>query len=393
MPQAHDKQRLFFDHDSPTRVVFGNNAVDQIGHYVSEWGPKCVLLVTDKHIVEAGHAPRVKRDLEELGVQVVVYDEVHENPTTDDVSACLAVARTAPIDTIIGLGGGSSMDTAKGCNFVLTNGEPMHQYHGVDKAKDPLLPLVAIPTTAGTGSECQSFALIADAKTHMKMACGDPKAAPRVSILDPTLTVTQPRNVTANTGVDALSHAVETAVTTRRNELSLTYSREAFRLIVAHFDVVLEEPDNLESRGQMLLAAAYAGTAIQNSMLGAVHATANPLSAKYDTVHGQAVGVMMPAVVRFNAKDPDTRDLYHDLAVHAGLTEQSDDPATSIDAIVTRITELLQAAGLQTSLHAMGVPKEDIPALADLAATQWTGNFNPRPVKQAEFEKIYCDAM
>ena len=216
------------------------------------------------------------------GVNVTIFDEVKENPTTREVDQCLEVARAVRPQLIIGLGGGSSMDTAKGCNFVLTNGGRMQDYWGVGKATKPMLPLIAVPTTAGTGSECQSFALIADEKTHQKMACGDPKAAPRVAILDPLLTVTQPRQVAACTGIDAIAHAVETAVTKKRNELSWLYSREAFRLMTANFDCVFEQPDNLEARAAMQLGAAYAGTAIENSMLGAAHSAANPLTARFE---------------------------------------------------------------------------------------------------------------
>ena len=196
------------------------------------------LLVTDPGIVAAGHVERARRGLDAAGVSVTIFDRVKENPTTREVDECLEVARAVRPDLIIGLGGGSSMDTAKGCNFILTNGGRMQDYWGVGKATKPMLPLIAVPTTAGTGSECQSFALIADEETHQKMACGDPKAAPRVAILDPLLTVTQPRQVAACTGIDAVAHAVETAVTKKRNELSWLYSREAFRLTAGNLDRV-----------------------------------------------------------------------------------------------------------------------------------------------------------
>src|SRR2546427_274617 len=222
---------------------------------------------------------------------------------TRDVDRCLEVAKSAGIDTIVGLGGGSSMDTAKGCNFLLTNGGRVQDYWGVGKAGRPMLPFIAIPTTAGTGSECQSAALIADEHTHQKMACLDPKAAARVALLDPALTVSQPPLVTAHTGIDAIAHAVETAVTKRRNGLSLMFSHESFKLTVPSFPWVLSNPKDIQARGRMLLGAALAGTAIENSMLGAVHAAANPLTAHYGIVHGEAVGILLPHVVRFNAKD------------------------------------------------------------------------------------------
>ena len=298
-----------FDFQPRTRVIFGAGAVDRVGELARAIGTNA-LLVTDPGIVAAGHVERARRSLDAAGVSVTIFDRVRENPTTREVDQCLEVARAVRPELIIGLGGGSSMDTAKGCNFILTNGGRMQDYWGVGKATKPMLPLIAVPTTAGTGSECQSFALIADEKTHQKMACGDPKAAPRVAILDPLLTVTQPRQVAACTGIDAVAHAVETAVTKKRNELSWLYSREAFRLTAANLDRVFQQPDNLEARAAMQLGAAYAGTAIENSMLGAAHSAANPLTAHFGIIHGQAVGIMLPHVVRFNAQQPDVgRDL------------------------------------------------------------------------------------
>src|SRR5438128_933298 len=209
-----------FDSYPRTRVVFGLHSVDRLGELARELEAGRILLVTDAGIEAAGHVERACQALNGAGLDVVVYDRARENPTTGDVDACLEVARSPGIDTFIGLGGGSSMDTAKGCNFLLPNGGRMQDYWGIGKAIRPMLPMIAVPTTAGTGSECQSFALIADETTHQKMACGDPQAAPRVALLDPMLTLSQPRPVTACTGLDAIAHALETAVTRRRNELS-----------------------------------------------------------------------------------------------------------------------------------------------------------------------------
>src|SRR6267142_372160 len=303
-----------FDYQPRTRIVFGVNVVERAGALASEIGAKKLLLVTDPGIVAAGHAARVRGVLESAGLEVTFYDKARENPTTECVDKCMSVAKSAGVDTIVGLGGGSAMDTAKGCNFLLTNGGRVQDYWGVGKATKEMLPLIAIPTTAGTGSECQSAALIVDEETHQKMACLDPKAAARIAILDPTLTLSQPPRVTACTGIDALAHALETAVTKKRNPLSAMFSREAFRLCVTAFPEVLLAPKNLEARGRMLLGAALAGLAIENSMLGAAHAAANPLTAHYGIVHGQAVGMMLPAVIRFNAEEPAARRSYAELA-------------------------------------------------------------------------------
>ena len=308
-----------FDYQPRTRVVFGVNSIERVGELAKTLAAKRVLLVTDRGIVAAGHAGRVRALLVAAGMHVTCFEQVQENPTTRCVERCVEVARGAAIDTIVGLGGGSSMDTAKGCNFILTNGGQMKDYWGVGRATRPMLPLLAIPTTGGTGSECQSFALITDEQTHQKMACGDPKAAARIALLDPALTVSQPARVTACSGIDALAHALETLVTKPRTPLSLIFSREAFRLIIAGLPRVLASPTDLEARGWMLLGAAWAGTAIENSMLGAAHAAANPLTAHFGVVHGQAVGMMLPHVVRFNAREPAAARAYAEVACAAQL--------------------------------------------------------------------------
>src|SRR5258708_3018188 len=248
-----------FDYTSRTRILFGLNSIDRLGELTRDIGAQRALIVTDPGIVAAGHVNHAVNSLESAGIQSVVFDRVHENPTTRDVDSCLAVAKAESIDCIIGLGGGSSLDTAKGCNFLLTNGGRMQDYWGVGKASKPMLPLIAIPTTAGTGSECQSAALIVDEKTHQKMACLDPKAASRIAILDPALTLSQPPAVTAHAGIDAIAHAVETAVTRTRNPLSLMYSHAAFKLCVKSLPEVLINPRDLEARGKMLLGASLAG--------------------------------------------------------------------------------------------------------------------------------------
>ena len=378
-----------FDYQPRTRLVFGANSVERVGELAAGLFARKVLLVTDPGIAAAGHAGRVLDNLKAAGLTVSLFDRVQENPTTKCVDDCVAVAKAAGIDTLIGLGGGSSMDTAKGCNFLLTNGGQMKDYWGVGKATKPMLPLIAIPTTAGTGSECQSAALIADAVTHQKMACLDPKAAARIAILDPALTVSQPARVTAFTGIDAIAHAVETAVTNKRNPLSLTYSREAFKLCVTSFPRVLAEPKNLTARGEMLLGAALAGIAIENSMLGAAHSAANPLTAHYNIVHGQAVGMMLPLIVRFNAQEPTALRAYAELASSLELARVSEGLNSALEALIARIESLLNLAQMPRSLAECGVRPEKIPLLAEEAARQWTANFNPRPITATDFVALF----
>ena len=362
-----------FSHTPGTRVVFGAGVVSQSGELCRELGGTRVLLVSDAGIVKAGHAGRVKESLESAGLKVTIFSEVHENPTTRDVAACVAAARNGDIDIIVGVGGGSSLDTAKGANFILTNGGEMRDYWGVGKAENEMLPLVAIPTTAGTGSECQSFALIADAETHMKMACGDKKAAANVAILDPELTLTQPRAVTAHTGIDAVTHAVETAVTKKRTDVSAAYSKLAFALLNRGLEEVLNDPSNQAARARMQLGAAYAGTAIENSMLGAAHSAANPLTAHFGTVHGEAVGMMMPHVVAFNSKDAKVAAQYKEF--YSG-------------DLVKRLGELLDCAGMPRSLETP-VDESMIQTLSEEASKQWTAQFNPVSVDADVFAALF----
>ena len=233
------------------------------------------------------------------------------------VEAGRVFAAASGVDSIVAIGGGSSLDCAKGINFVLTNGGSMRDYRGHEKATRPMLPSIGVPTTAGTGSEAQSFAMISDAETHVKMACGDSKAMFRDR--DPRSGADRlaAASLTAVTGIDAMSHAVESFVTTKRTAASDLFAREAWRLLDGTFERVLAEPEDLESRAAMLLGAHYAGMAIEQSMLGATHACANPLTARYGTPHGVAIAVMLPHVVRWNAAV--VGDRYRELMWTAGV--------------------------------------------------------------------------
>ncbi|MBC8136135.1 MAG: iron-containing alcohol dehydrogenase [Fibrella sp.] len=382
-----------FDWHPRTRLIFGAGSLARIGELAHGLGGRNVLVVTDAGIVAAGHVALAVGYLENAGFTVAVFDGVQENPTTSDVDTCVAAARNVGADLLIGLGGGSAIDTAKGANFLLTNGGQMRDYWGTGKATKPMLPTIAVPTTAGTGSECQSFALIADAETHQKMACGDSKAAPRVAILDPLLTVSQPRRVTACTGIDAIAHAVETAVTRRRNPVSWLYSRESFRLLIANFFRVLGTPDDLKARGGMLLGAAYAGLAIENSMLGAAHAAANPLTAHFGIAHGQAVGMMLPHIVRFNAEHSEARESYRELMTFADRLDPDANSEQAVTTLVSCLEDCLLIAGFPSCLSSCDVSESAIPVLAGEAAKQWTATFNPRSATADDFVRLYRGAL
>jgi alcohol dehydrogenase len=289
-----------------------------------------------------------------------------------------AFAAPLDVDSIVALGGGSSLDCAKGINFLLTNGGRMQDFVGYGRARRPLLPSIGVPTTSGTGSEAQSYALISDERTHAKMACGDASAAFRVALLDPELTLSAPRGVTAAAGFDAVAHAVETYVSTRRNPLSEIFSREAWRLLEGSYERSLARAEDVEARASMLLGAHLAGAAIENSMLGAAHACANPLTTRYGAEHGAALAMLLPSVVRWNASE-----------VGARYAELSGRNSSDGEALARRVEEFAEAGGLSRSLSESGVLREDLPALAEDAAGQWTGRFNPRAFDAAGALEVY----
>jgi len=364
-----------FDARPSPRLLFGPGRLAELPDAARSLGATNILLVTDPGILEAGHAQRAVEILEADGFKVTVYGKAHINPSESDIEACRMFAAEVSPDLIIGFGGGSSMDTAKGCNFLLNNGGRMSDYKGYGHAANPMLPFIAVPTTAGTGSECQSFAVVSRDGSHEKIACGDPKALARIAILDPELTISQPPAVANLTALDALSHALETAVCTKRNPISSAYSRESFRLIASSISSILDHKADLEDRSRMLLGAAMAGSAIENSMLGAAHATANPLTALFNIPHGHAVFLMLPHVIRFNYEDKSAAAIYDDFSKYLGQP----------------LLEWLEP--IRHALPALDHRDWRIPELTAAAMPQWTGQFNPRPLSEETITALYHAAL
>jgi alcohol dehydrogenase len=367
-----------FDFHARTRVIFAAGSFGRLGRLAADLGFTRTLLVADPGMVTTGYAAAAAGHLQAAGIHVHTFHDFGENPDAAMVEAGRAFASSLGIDSIVGLGGGSSLDCAKGISFLLTNGGTMADYRGYGRTSHPLLPMIAIPTTAGTGSEAQSYAVISDSTTHMKMACGDPTAAPKIALLDPELTVSAPRRVTAMAGYDAIAHAVETWVTTKRTPISEAFSRRAWELLSGAFERVLGEPSDLDARAAMLAGAHFAGTAIETSMLGAAHACSNPLTARYNLAHGHALSILLPIVVRWNAVDVGDR-----YAALAGSTE----------ALASQLERFASIAGLGGRLRNYGAGEADLSDLAALAAQQWTGTFNPREFDAAGALEIYRTAM
>ena len=362
-------------------VHAGAGCIERVGEKARELQGRRALVITDAGVRAAGHVDRAERALAAAGLVVEVFDAVHENPTSADVDRAAAVARHFAADVLVAVGGGSAMDAAKGVNFVVTNGGRMDDYWGFGKASRPLLPSIAAPTTAGTGSEAQSYALITADEPEpgmrhgRKMACGDSKARFRVVLLDAELAATAPRGAAALAGLDAIAHAVESFVTRKRNATSAAHGREAWRLLEPAFVRFADERADLDTWSDLLLGAHLAGAAIEASMLGAAHAAANPLTAAFGLAHGLAVSAMLPWVVRFNAAEVD--GLYRELC------------GESAEALAEKLVALREAAGFSGGLAAHGVERARLPELARLATREWTGTFNPRPLAEADFLGLY----
>ena len=384
-----------FDFRLRPRIVFGAGSIQRLGELARELGALKILVVSDQGVVNAGLFQRGKASLEQSQLIVEGFHDFAENPNTDNVNLGLSAAQRFRPDLIVGLGGGSSMDCAKGINFLYSCGGRMQDYWGIGKAKGPMLPMIAVPTTSGTGSETQSFALISDAETHVKMACGDPGAACKVAILDPELTVTQPNRVTALTGIDAITHALETYVCNKRTPISECFSLESWERLIVGFPAVLQNPNDLRGRSEMQLGACFAGMAIEASMLGAAHALANPLTAYLGTPHGQAVGLMMPHVIRFNA--PVVGDRYARLVRSCSMTANTHSDASTV--LSELVTNWLRQAGLSTNLATLsGWPAHQesasfIEKLGEMASKQWTASFNPRSPSKTDFIELYTAAI
>jgi alcohol dehydrogenase len=368
----------------PLEVIFGAGAVAQLGECARKNSARRVLVVTDPGIAAAGHVEATVESLSRTKLAVEVFDRVRENPTERDVAAGTEVAKKFRPDLIVGLGGGSAMDCAKGVNFIYTNGGKMEDYWGFNKADRALLPAIGIPCTAGTGSEAQSFAVISRQGDHRKMACGDEKARFRTVVLDPHLAATAPVEVAAVTGLDAISHAIESSVTTAGNAFSDAMADGAWVKLDRNYETIVSGRASEEEWGEMLIGAHLAGTAIEFSMLGAAHALANPLTARYDLAHGLAVALVLPAVVRYNGEN--CRERYAQLLGARGARADGMNP---VETLARRLIELRGLSGLPTSLSDAGVVESALPELADQAVEQWTGGFNPRPVQRDSLLELY----
>ncbi len=362
-------------------------AVGQIQGY----GFKRALIVTDKVLNDIGLAGRVAKLLGEAGIAAAVFDGAQPNPTVGNVEAGLALLRRHEGDCVIALGGGSPIDCAKGIALCATNGGSITQYEGVDKSAKPQLPLIAINTTAGTASEMTRFCIITDESRHIKMAIVDRHTTPILSVNDPDLMIGMPASLTAATGMDALTHAVEAYVSIAATPITDACALKAIRLISQNLRQAVHHGGDVAAREQMAYAQFLAGMAFNNASLGYVHAMAHQLGGFYDLPHGVCNAVLLPHVEAFNSRVAAER--LADVAEAMGVDVTNLTPKSAADAALKAIRQLSADIGIPAGLRSLGVKVIDIPTLAANALKDACGLTNPVQASQAEIENIYAEAM
>ncbi len=375
----------------PTVNLMGIGAVAEVGKQAKILGGSKALVVTDKPLRAAGIVDKVVRYLDEAGIPYVIYDGVQPNPTVGNVEEGIALYKKEGCDLIIAIGGGSPIDCAKGIGLVITNGGSIKDYEGLDKSAKPMPPFIAVNTTAGTASEMTRFTIITDTDRHVKMAIVDWHVTPNVSINDPELMVSMPVALTAATGMDALTHAVEAYVSTIATPLTDSAALKAIELIGRYLRPAVANGGNLEAREQMAYAEFLAGMAFNNASLGYVHAMAHQLGGFYDLPHGVCNAILLPHVERFNLIACPER--FVDIAVALGEEVEGLSTMEAADKALAAIQRLSSDIGIPSGLKELGVKEEDLPILAENAMKDACGLTNPRRATKEEIIAIFKAAM
>lgn len=365
-----------FDLQMNFRVVLKNQAQESTAELLGQMGAQRVLLVTDAGIQGAGLDQAYHQALTAKGIETAVFSEVEPNPTTANVEAGLAVAREFGPQAFLGIGGGSVLDCAKAVNILLNRGGKMADYAGPQQGGAALLPLVAAPTTAGTGSEVSPFLLISDSETHAKIVCKDWQAIPKVAVLDPSLSLTLPPMSTLFAGLDALVHGFESYVAKGSQPYTQALALKSIGLVHQNLPKVMAEPTDVEARGNMLMASNLAGMAFALSYLGLSHSLANALTKMKGTPHGLAVGMMLASVIRFN--EPVCGADYEHIARYVLGEACPADRREACLALADAVERMARSLGMPASLSELDFDKSQIPALVEEALRQATIQFNPR---------------
>ena len=368
---------------------FGPGARKELPGVVQRLGFKKALVVTDKGLMKFGVAKMVLDVLDEAAIPYAVYDDVKPNPTVTNVKNGVEACKQAGADFIVAIGGGSSMDTAKGIGIVCNNPEfaDVVSLEGVADTKKKTVPIIALPTTAGTAAETTINYVIIDETKQKKMVCVDPNDIPCVAIIDAELMYSLPKSLTAATGMDAMTHAIEGLITKGAWELSDMFEIKAIEMIHRYLPLAVNEPTNPVGRDGMAVAQYVAGMAFSNVGLGVDHGMAHPLSALHDVPHGVACAMLLPTVMRFNA--PAALPKYVDIAKAVGVYTEGMTQEEAADAACTEIENLSKLVGIPAHLSELGITEKDIDALADQAIEDVCTPGNPRPVTREDIVALY----
>ncbi|WP_248799236.1 L-threonine dehydrogenase [Pseudomonas sp. MWU13-2105] len=375
----------------PSVNMMGIGSLDEAMVAIRKYGLRHALIVTDAGLAKAGVADKVAKLLAAQDIQATIFDGAKPNPTVSNVENGLAQLKLSGADFIISLGGGSPHDCAKGIALCATNGGHISDYEGVDQSAKPQMPLIAINTTAGTASEMTRFCIITDETRHVKMAIVDRNVTPLLSVNDPSLMAAMPKGLTAATGMDALTHAIEAYVSTAATPITDACALKAVELISANLRNAVANGGDMQARENMAYAQFLAGMAFNNASLGYVHAMAHQLGGFYDLPHGVCNAILLPHVESFNASVSQAR--LTDVARAMGLDTQHLDHEQGAAVAIAGIRQLSLDVGIPGGLAELGVKLEDIPTLAANAMKDACGFTNPRTAEQAQIEEIFHAAM
>lgn len=374
---------------------FGFGAREVLPEEIRNRGYKKVLVVTDKSLFEIGLTKKVTDKLEEAGIEYTVFGDVKPNPTVKNVKDGLEVCRNFGADVIVAVGGGSSIDTAKGISVVMTNPdrEDIVSLNGLSNTINKGMPLIALPTTHGTAAEVTINYVITDEEREVKMVCVDPHDIPLVAIVDTELMSTLPKSIAASTGMDALTHAIEGYITKAHNTMSDMFHMRAIELIFENLPAAVNER-NQEAIDKMGLAQYIAGMGFSNVGLGIVHSMAHQLGAVYDTPHGLANAILLPTVMRYNGQNPETAQRFREILINIGRTDAAHlNDQDVINTFVWKISELSKEVGITQTIKDVGAKEEDFGMLADKAMEDPCKPGNPREVSREDFIELYRQAM
>ena len=374
---------------------FGRGAREELAGEIKNRGFKKVFLVTDKSLVEAGVSEKVEKVLEKAGIEFEVYSEIKPNPTIKNVTDGVKACKKAKADVIVAVGGGSSIDTAKGISIVMTNPDraDIVSLNGASNTANRGLPVIALPTTAGTAAEVTINYVITDEERKIKMVCVDPNDIPILAIVDSELMETMPKSLAAATGMDALTHAVEGYITKAHNTMSDMFHMRAIELIFANLPAAVndKDPQAIENMG---LAQYIAGMGFSNVGLGIVHSMAHQLGAVYDTPHGIANAMLLPTVMRFNGQNPETARRFREILIKIGRPDAEHlNDQDVINTFVWMLSELAKKVGITQTIKDYGAKEEDFDMLADKAMEDPCKPGNPREVTKQDFIDLYRAAM